>query len=269
MKKSMLSGLTGLLLLCLGLAGTTFLAAQTTDDSSKFLTEKLYPATVLLYSQDDSGSMKMRCTATSIEKNAKGYVFVTAAHCGCEDDTEKKTVSPEKTFFYVTSDEDGAKKFSKADPVGCGYRHKGDDFMLFQVDTEAIYPVIPLGEDPKIMDQVINVASPQGLGKQVFTGSISSAKLDRAVIDGDINWTGVVLLQMFGVNGGSSGSSVLCVGQKAICAFVVGSIGETTMTAMPVSRLRKLQAGLADGTYKYWVKDPDTVPTKSVDKVKK
>src|ERR1019366_6281809 len=99
--------------------------------------------------------------------------------------------------------------------------------------------------------------------KQVFLGSISSSVLDRPVVDGDINWTGVVLLQMFGVNGGSSGSSVVCLDQKAICAFVVGAVGGTSMTAMPVSRLKKLQAGIADGTYKYWVKDPDSPPVKA------
>jgi hypothetical protein len=78
------------------------------------------------------------------------------------------------------------------------------------------------------------------------------------VIEEDINWENVVTLQMFGVNGGSSGSAVVCLNQRAICAFVVGSIASTTMTAMPVSRLKTLIEALKTGKYKYWVADPDS-----------
>lgn len=225
---------------------------------AKYVNEKLEPATVLLYSQDAEGGMHMRCTATAIEHNTAGYVFVTASHCGCVDDADKKTVTPAKEDFYITPDHVDEKVFLKAKVTACGYKHRGDDFMLLQVDVaKDTFPVVPLGEDPKTLDQVVNVASPMGLGKQVFVGSVASASLDRPVIEGDINWEGVVTLQMFGVNGGSSGSSVICVNQKAICAFVVGSIGETTMTAMPVSRLRTMQTALAKGEYKFYVKDPD------------
>jgi len=236
--------------------------------STDFVADILYPATALLYSEEADGGMKMRCTATSIQKTATGYVFVTAAHCGCKDNEDKKTVSPEKAFFYLTADQKGQKKFDKAEVVGCGYRHRGDDFMLLQLVSDETWPTVPLGDDPVVLDQIVNVDSPLGLGKQVFSGAVSSSAVDRPVIDGDINWTGAVLLQMFGVNGGSSGSSVVCLRQKAICAFVVGSIQDTTMTAMPVSRLKKLRAGLADGTYKYWVKDPDA-PAPTEEKVTK
>jgi Trypsin-like peptidase domain len=232
--------------------------SATAQVDAKYVNEQLVPATVLLYSQNDEGSMEMHCTATAIEHNATGYVFVTASHCGCDDNAEHKTVSPQKKDFYVTPDDKTEKLFLKAKVTGCGYKHRGDDFMLLQVDTLRSFSVVPLGEDPKVLDEVINVASPLGLGKQVFSGSVASASLDRPVIDGDINWGGVVTLQMFGVNGGSSGSSVICKAQRAICAFVVGTIDNTTITAMPVSRLKNLQAGLADGTYKFYVADPDS-----------
>lgn len=228
-------------------------------DNAAFINQVLYPATALLYSQEEDGGMKMRCTATAIEKNATGYIFVTAAHCGCEDNADKKTVSPEKTFFYLTSDDRDAKTFIKTKVAGCGYRHRGDDFMLLQADTTQTFPVVSLGDDPIVLEQVVNVASPLGLGKQVFAGSVSSAKLDRPIVENDIDWTGAVLLQMFGVDGGSSGSSVVCLDQGKICAFVVGSIDKTTMTAMPVSRLKTLQKGLANKTYKYWIADPDAI----------
>jgi S1-C subfamily serine protease len=241
----------GLLLL---VATASFVSAQV---DAKYVNEKLIPATALLYSQDEEGGMRMHCTATAIEKNATGYVFVTASHCGCEDNADKKTVSPAKKDFYVTPDDKNEKVFIKAKVTGCGYKHRGDDFMLLQVDTKDNFPVVPLGEDPKVLDSIVNVASPLGLGKQVFVGSVSSSSVDRPIIEDDINWEGVVAIQLVGTDGGSSGSSIVCASQRAICAFVVGSINHSTITAMPVSRLRKLQAGLADGSYKFFIADPD------------
>lgn len=238
-----------------------FLAAAIScfaQDDSKYVKNTFLPATVLLYSQSEDGNMKMRCTATAIEKNATGYVFVTAAHCACVDDTTLTTVTPEQTTFFITTDETKHKEFMKAEPIGCGYRHRGDDFVLFQVDTKDTFPIIPLGKDPVVMDPIINVASPLGLGKQVFKGIVSSAKLDRSVVVDDINWSDAILLQLFGVNGGSSGSAILCTDQQAICGFVVGNIEHSTMVAMPVSRLITLKQSLNKGTYKYW--EPEKQP---------
>jgi hypothetical protein len=233
---------------------------------TEFVAKIFYPATALLYAQDDNGTMKMRCTATSIEKTAKGYVFVTAAHCGCEDNTENKTVSPEKAFFFITADDNREKRFLVANPIVCGYRHTGDDFFLLQVDTDLVFPVVPLGEDPVVMEPIVNVASPLGIGKQVFQGSVSSASLDRPVLADDINWTHASLLQLFGTDGGSSGSAVVCLNQKKICSFVVGSIDKTTIVAMPVSRLLRLRELFSKGEYTHWKADPDEVPDKKVKK---
>lgn len=232
-----------------------------------YVNNTFYPATALLYSQDTDGGMKMRCTATAIEKHEDGYTFVTAAHCGAEDDTDHKSVSPEKTYFFITPDQAGDKEFMHADPIGAGYRHRGDDFMLFRVKTSKEFPVVTLGSDPRVLEAIVNIASPLGLGKQVFLGTVSSPTLDRPVVEDDINWTRAVTLQLFGTDGGSSGSAVVCLDQKAICAFVVGSIDKTTMVAMPVSRLKSVIAGIKDGSYKYWEIDADA-PVKKAEKKK-
>jgi S1-C subfamily serine protease len=246
------TALTALLALVFAISGK----AQNKQDI-EYVNKIFYPATALLYSEDAAGGMKMHCTATAIEKTKTGYVFVTAAHCGAVDDETHKTVSPEKTFFYLTADESADKEFMKAEPVGAGYRHRGDDFMLFEVKTDKEFPVVTLGNDPTVLEPVVNVASPLGLGKQVFVGTVSKASLDRPIVEDDINWTNAVTLQLFGTDGGSSGSAVVCLDQKAICSFVVGSVDKTTMIAMPVSRLKAVIAGLKDGSYKYWQKDPD------------
>lgn len=236
--------------------------AQISTVDKTYIEKTAFPATTLLYAQGDDGSLKMRCTATFIEKNSTGYVAVSAAHCACIDDENTHTVSPEKTFFYITSDDTDNKDFIRAKPIGCGYRHAGDDFSLFQVTTAHNFPVVPLGADPTVMEPIINVASPLGLGKQVFTGDVSSAILNRPVIQDDINWTHAVLLQLFGTDGGSSGSSVICADQRAICAFIVGTYDKTSIVALPVSRLVRLRKELAAGEYKHWVSDPDKVNDK-------
>lgn len=233
--------------------------ARPAQSDVDFVKNTLYKATVLLYAQDESGTMKMRCTATAIEKTDEGYVFATAAHCGCVDDTDSRTVSADKAFFFITPDAVGEKVFLEAKPLACGYRHAGDDVFLLSVKTATQFATVDLGEDPKLMDAVVNVASPLGIGKQVFLGTVSAASLDRPVIDDDINWTGASLLQLFGTDGGSSGSAVVCLDQQKICAFVVGSIDKTSIIAMPVSRLINLRRRVADGTYKHWVADPDAV----------
>jgi hypothetical protein len=242
--------------------------AQTSQDV-EYVNKVFYPATTLLYGQDEAGGMRMRCTATAIGKTGNIYTFVTAAHCGAVDDEDHKTVSPEKTFFYITEDSVEDKTFLKAEPVGAGYRHRGDDFMLFEVKTDKVFPVVALGHDPEALESIVNVASPLGLGKQVFLGTVSKAWIDRPLAFEDINWTHAVMLQLFGTDGGSSGSAVVCLDQKAICAFVVGSIDKTSMVAMPVSRLQTVIAGLKDGTYKYWQKDSDAKPSSPVTADKK
>lgn len=239
--------------------------AQVPETEKTYVSKTLLPATGLLYSQSEEGEMQMRCTTTVIDQDAKTYTVATAAHCGCQDNTERNIVTPQKTFFFISPDEPGNKIYLKAQVLGCGYRTKGDDFFLLTIDKTVTFPVVPLGHDPKLMDSVINVGGPLGLGKQVFFGTVSSPILDRSVSFEDIQWTGTVLLQEFGVNGGSSGSSVICQDQHAICAFVVGSIAETTMVAMPVSRLVKFRQQLAAGTYRWYRADPDAAPSSNYD----
>lgn len=240
------------------------LAAQAVPEVEKaYVNNTLYPATALLYAQSAEGSMEMRCTATAILETTDKYTFVTASHCGCSEDTTKNIVTPEKSFFFISPDVAGNKIYLKATAAGCGFRHRGDDFFLLTTDKTVKFPIVPLGSDPKMLDDFINVGGPLGLGKQVFIGSVSQPSVDRPIIEGDINWTNAVLLQEFGVNGGSSGSSIVCLSQHAICAFVVGSVAETTMIAMPVSRLKKFIADLDEGKYKWYIANPDA-PAKIV-----
>jgi S1-C subfamily serine protease len=227
-------------------------AGQSNKDQA--FTERIKQATALLYSQDESGGLRMHCTATAFEKTEDVYQFVTAAHCIGEDDPEKEKVAAfHNTSFYITFDESGIKTFHRAKVHSVGYQHRGDDFAVFEVESDEKWPTTPIGDEQleEEGNEVLNVASPLGLGLQVFHGSISKLKLDRPVVQGDINWKDSMLLQMPGTDGGSSGSSIISPKQEAIIAFLVGTIGNTTITAIPVSRFKTFLQMTLDGKYRW------------------
>lgn len=234
----------------------------------KLFVENAKNAVGLLYSQDESGGMHMRCTTTNFEKTSKGYQFVTAAHCVGSDDTGKeRSADPYKTVFFITFDEVKAeKRFFPASPVFIGYQSRGEDFAVFSVETKEKWPTVALGDEKKISDgaQYWNIASPLGLGRQIFEGVVSSVFLDRPLTQGDINWRGTLVLQQAGVNGGSSGSALISKEQHAIIGFLVGTIGGTTIIAIPVSRFIEVQKAVKDQKYRYWNSQQDTNPDGSV-----
>ena len=233
--------------------------------ADKALTTTAKNATALLYSQDEHGGMKMHCTATAnarsreTDSSAWVYRFISAAHCIGPDDTQKERVARASPIpFYITFDESDQKMFYRATATAIGYQHRGDDFAVFSVTAAADWPLIPIGDERKEEEgnEVLNIASPLGLGRQVFHGHITKLELDRPVIDGDINWRGSVLIQVPGSAGGSSGSAIISVKQQAIVAFLVGTIGGTTMTAIPASRFTDFLQRVAEGRYR-WARPAD------------
>src|SRR5688572_876379 len=164
------------------------------EKADKSLIDQVYRSVALLYSQDSSGSMKMHCTATAYQKSDAGYRFASAAHCiGSDDTTKERSASASNQAFFVTFDGTDGKVFHPAKVVGVGYQHRGDDLAVLAVDTKEAWPVVPLGDEKKetVTDEegapVLNVASPLGLGRQVFHGYVSSLFLDRPLVEGDIN----------------------------------------------------------------------------------
>jgi hypothetical protein len=205
-----------------------------------FIKNTLYPAVTLLYTQDDMGTMDMRCTATAFEAVSNGYLFSTAAHCAVENSAESDEFGKIKNAsFFITLDEAASTKtFLKANVIACGKQIKGNDFCIIYVKTANLFPVVPIGKDAAklVGESVVNVSSPLGLGKQTFYGRITLPILDRSVVVDQMNWTHTVLMQLPGTNSGSSGSAIVCLEQHAICGFLVGTIAGSTVVAVPVSR---------------------------------
>lgn len=261
------------LMLAISIAFSTASPAFAKD--KKFV-EQVKAAVGILYSQDSQGTMHMHCTVTAFEKlesedaktkvkTPRAYRFVTAAHCVGEDETTKeRSANAAKTPFFITYDESGKepKRFWPAKAIFVGYQSRGEDFTEFEVQSTENWPIVPLGneKDAKDGDEILNVASPLGLGKQVFDGTITSVYLDRPIIQGDINWKGSVALQLPGTNGGSSGSTVVHYESKKIVAILVGSIGGTTITAIPISRFIAVRKAVSEKKYKYYQPTVETNP---------
>lgn len=231
------------------------------------LVQSVRKAVGLLYSQDESGSLKMRCTATAFEKTGKGYKFVSAAHCIGDDDTNKeRSASGIDIPFYITFDEtDGAKRYHQAKVIWVGYQHRGEDFAVFEVATKETWATVPLGDEKEETEgaQILNVASPLGLGKQVFYGTITSLNLDRPIVDGrGINWKGALLLNI-SAGPGSSGSALVSVEHQNIIGFLVGTIGGENIVGIPVNRFKAVDKAVKDDKYSYWKPvnlNPDGTP---------
>ena len=228
-------------------------------------------ATGLLFAQDDGGSLRMLCTVTAFERIGKVHRFVTAAHCLAEDDTSHDRVRVAPNDFFITFDDRDNKNFIAVKVLRAGYQHRGDDFAVLEVTLDQDVPIMPLApNDPSLGEGVCNFASPLGLGKQLFRGHVSMERLERPLIEGEINWKGAALLQMSS-GPGSSGSAIVSTHQKAIIAFLVGHIGARGSTpnivAIPVSKFKKFNEEVAAGTYR-WYKNEPASATRTEDKGK-
>jgi hypothetical protein len=120
--------------------------------------------------------------------------------------------------------------------------------------------VVPLAaSDPSLSEEFVNFASPGGYGKQLFHGWVSSEKIERPIIDRNINWKGAVFLQAQAAPG-SSGSAIVSKRQKGIIAFLVGMVGggrgTPNIVAIQVSKFKKFNEMVEAGKYK-WYKPAD------------
>jgi hypothetical protein len=234
----------------------TVFAAPVIGDS---FTNRATDAVALLYRMNAQGNQSFACTATAFARQENVYKFLTAAHCLGSDRRDKElSADTSKDAYYLTFDEtDGPKRFWPATPVFVGYQSRTDDFALFEVTSTEDWPTIPLGNERDLENGAAywNIAAPLGLGKQIQEGTIANLSLDRPVVQGDINWRGTLVLQQTGVNGGSSGSALISKETKEIVGVLVGSIGQSTIVAVPVSRVTQALEDAANNTYPWFIRE--------------
>jgi S1-C subfamily serine protease len=206
------------------------------------------PASVmLLYSQANDGSMDFRCTATAFESpnpnikpRAGRRFFLSASHCVTER-TEHGT-RPSKGPFFLSDDVAGEKRFVEAELIFAGSEADGYDLLILEAKSSA--PALHLADERSYSagTQVLNVASPAGLGKTLLSGTIAILSVDRPLIvrQENINWRGSLVLNL-AVIGGSSGSAVVTQDSGRIIGVIVGYMeGAPICIAVPASRLLEI-----------------------------
>ena len=258
----------------------SFSVTAQTESESDFKA-RAFSATAILYGQTGEGAMEMHCTSTAYAKIPGGYLFVTASHCvssqtgqsgevsrltltcplgGSSSECTQQILSPteEKISLnpeteYITFDDSKDKEFLRAEVVVAGLQRIGDDFAVLRVKTDKEIATIPLGDELKetMGSPVINFASPQGLGRQLMVGYISMPRLDRPVKEGAINWQDSVVLQI-PAGPGSSGSSILSLKQRAIIGFLVGTVANNNVIAIPASKFKAFSTRVNAKDYKYF-----------------
>ncbi len=230
-------------------------AGPTQSPFTSDLENKFSQATALLYARIGSGTYIMVCTATAFERNEMVYHFVTAAHCVAEDNHDHRRVELAPVDWFISFDQRGTKNFIHAKILRAGYQSRGDDFAVLEVTLDKPVPVIPLAsKDPSLGESVSNVASPLGLGKQLFRGHVTMERLDRPIIDAGLNWRDTTLLQI-NSGPGSSGSAIVSTSQSGITSILVGRIsnrGSENVVSIPVSKFQKFNQGVADGKYPWY-----------------
>lgn len=234
-----------------------------------------------LFAKDESGSLKMVCTASAVATNDKTTTIRTAAHCiswalqrveaeGAQTalwsarkypatslSEWSKRLFPTKTKeyrqqvdFFVSFDE---QQFYGARVLWVGFEDKGVDTAELEIRAGSL-PVIPLGSwDDVTSDyaanpgetQVTAISNPLGLGKQAFVGNVSMLSLNRPIVDeaASINWRGNFLASI-PLAPGSSGSMVLYRGR--VVGTLVGVIqerfGSPFAVAVPIHKIEKAKA---------------------------
>jgi hypothetical protein len=222
------------------------------------LIDRVYRSTALLYAQTNTGNLYFACTATVIAKMETTYRFLTSAHCigedGVDDNGDPVTAVPNDVAFYVTFDQT-VLKFYPAELVGVGLQKRGDDFALFEVESDEVWPTMPLGDESKdtLGSSIINVSIPMGVTKQVFQGSVTQMKINRRMImaKAGLYWQGAMLVSLPGTAPGSSGSVVVSVDQQAITGVLVGVLG-SAIVVLPVSRFKEFYVKILRGQYPWY-----------------
>lgn len=214
---------------------------------SQSFTQDFYNATGALYSQDKAGERNFRCTATVIEKTTIGYHMLTAKHC----------LEDAPSTYAVLFDE---YSHSAYQPAVVLFADIDSDLAVFDVVTDLIVPVIPLGDETlePVGAPVINMAVPLNLGKLLFHGFIATKRLAEA--DGDKDGLGIQLPAA----GGSSGSAVVSETQHAIIGVVISIAvppngGELFVVAVPVSQVKAALQDYKAGKLPYIQKEPAKV----------
>lgn len=194
-------------------------------------------ATFALYgSRIDKTTLKLYqpflCTAFVFQKDATGYLLLSAGHC--VDDT------PIDATFGVAEQMGGTIQLVT---VVSARLKASDDYAIFHLDTSKIYPVLTLGDESTeyVGSAELNPNFAYGIVKQLAHGVISSQIIDKPAPHSDCSLcVGYFALQSF-AGGGASGSPVISVTTHKVIGVLVLTLEGSGFGVEPISLVKEAE----------------------------
>lgn len=179
--------------------------------------QKAMNATLALYGQMAGPQQVIThflCSATAIQKQARGYILLSAGHCTADE--------PAEVTFAVADDIGG--KLSPVTPIKVRL-HSPEDVSLWYYETDKKYPVVHLGDETteKVGNEIINPNFTQGLAKQLSIGLISSDAMTPEAVGCDLCAGYFLVHEQAGP--GASGSAVISKRTHKIIGLLVIEVG--------------------------------------------
>ncbi|MBI4458283.1 hypothetical protein HY633_04945 [Candidatus Uhrbacteria bacterium] len=227
----------------LAFGGAASAAGRMLGDREIAFGSRVLQASVLLYSQTETGDWHNFCTATAFEREGGITRFITAAHCFARDDPKhERVIIEESNIRAVFSDADDQEvmRMYRMRVVGAGYKLRKDDCGFLEIEgLDRDVPIIPVARGrPKIFEPVINIAGANGLGLQALEGNVTIPKLKRPIGSKGSNWNGNILLDLPTAKR-SSGSAIVSLRRPGIIGILAGTSTDDNMVhtvAVPIDR---------------------------------
>jgi hypothetical protein len=204
--------------------------------------------------EDNTVMPEPECAAQSFQKIPRGYLLLTAAHCVVEERSagfiKFDEIVVDNRLFVDYGNPDASRKFIPVTIKLVGDLRNGYDIAILEMDTTAVLPVIPLGDESTLDmgDKLVSVSGPEGAYvKFWFEGYLSAKKsqIDPALVRDRLGWKNLEFIEMGGTFG-SSGSAIISVDQRAIVgvydAMFRPSLDRISIGMVPVSIVKQLIA---------------------------
>jgi hypothetical protein len=179
------------------------------------LEQRVFDATVAIFTKDANGQPDRSCTASAISRKDNKYLFVTAAHCVLIWDANGNLTGQPVSALYLTPDTN-EPWVVPAHVLLFQYDNQGGhDWGVIEAMIPVVMPLLEIGPPPLLGDEVLVVGFPAFFTKQLSQGIVSTPHVAAQGL------SGYGALNLYGIAGGSSGSAVVNVRTGRICGLIV------------------------------------------------
>lgn len=206
------------LLVSIGCSGSDLQPQSKEQLVREYINNTYMPAVALIYASPSQGKKIFGCTATAFQEVDEGYLFISAAHCviGTPGD------------IFLSPDTSNPEIYYPAKVLAYGDLNSDVDYSVLYIKApHGAFKMIRFGHNPTQPGEAIfSVSAPDGVGKALLRGVIAILSLPHHEV---VNiqayrddWKGDILMELPGEYPGSSGSTIICEDQMAVCGIIAG-----------------------------------------------